>query len=333
MDLLNKFSLKALFFLATLFVSAIFIQGCSQETEGVDVTLALDWFPNANHIGLYIAEDKGYFKDEGLNVEIRTPSDPSTILQTVASGTDDFGINYQPDLLIARDAGIPVISILGIVQHPLNSIMTLQTSAYTSLKDLKNKKIGYPGIPWNEDALDTMLKTDGLSGIDDIELVNVSWELGISLISENVDAVIGAYFTHESISLENEGYPVDIFRMENWGVPDYYELILVTSETYLKNNPETVEQFTRAITKGYMDAIDNPQLGVDVLKKYSPDIDESIDRPGADLLQKLWVDSNGDFGRQTYDKWNKFGNWMKDNDIISSDLNIDDAYTEVYFPK
>ena len=317
----------------TLLVMAIFIKGCSQENQDTNITLALDWFPNANHIGLYIAEDKGYFKDEGLNVEIRTPPDPSAILQTVASGTDDFGINYQPDLLIARDAGIPVISILGMVQHPLNSVMALHSSGYTSLSDLKNKKIGYPGIPWNEDALNTMLKSDGLSGIDDIELVNVSWELGTSLMSEKVDAVIGAYFTHESISLENQGYPVDIFRMEDWGVPDYYELILVTSEMYLKNNPKIVEGFTRAVTKGYRDAIQDPQLGVDVLKKYSPDIDESIDRPGADLLQKLWIDSNGDFGKQTYNKWNNFGNWMKSNDIISKDLDIDDAYTDVYFSK
>ena len=201
----NNFRMKNLVFLIAFIFLVIFASACEQQNEGQDVTLALDWFPNANHIGLYIAEDKGYFEEEGLNVEIRTPSDPSTILQTVASGTDDFGINYQPDLLIARDAGIPVVSVLGMVQHPLNSIMALKSSGYESLSDLKNKKIGYPGIPWNEDALDTMLKSDGLMGIEDIELVNVGWELGTSLMSGNVDAVIGAYFTHESISLENEG--------------------------------------------------------------------------------------------------------------------------------
>ena len=327
----NNFRMKNVVFLTVFIFSGIFASACEQQNESKDVTLALDWFPNANHIGLYIAEDKGYFEEEGLNVEIRTPSDPSTILQTVASGTDDFGINYQPDLLIARDAGIPVVSVLGMVQHPLNSIMALKSSGYESLSDLKNKKIGYPGIPWNEDALDTMLKSDGLTGIEDIELVNVGWELGTSLMSGNVDAVIGAYFTHESISLENEGYPVDIFRMENWGVPDYYELILVTSEAYLEDNEEIVRSLARAITKGYKDAVQDPQSGVDILKKYSPDIDESIDRPGADLLQNLWVDAGVDFGDQTPEKWDNFANWMKYNDIISNDLNIDDAYTEEYF--
>ena len=149
-------------------------------------------------------EENGYFEEENLKITIYTPSDPSTVLQTVASGADDFGMNYQPDVLIARSQGVPIVSVLGMVQHPLNSMMALQSSGNESPKDLKGKKVGYPGIPWNEDALNTMLQSDGLSGIEDVELVNVGWELGSSMISETVDAIIGAYFTHESIVLENE---------------------------------------------------------------------------------------------------------------------------------
>ena len=238
---------------------------CSSQENVSEVKLALDWYPNANHIGLYLAEENGYFEDENLKVTIYTPSDPSTVLQTVASGADDFGMNYQPDVLIARSEGVPVVSVLGMVQHPLNSMMALQSSGNESPKDLKGKKVGYPGIPWNEDALNTMLQSDGLSGIDDVELVNVGWELGSSMISETVDAIIGAYFTHESIVLENEGHPVNVMRMEEWGVPDYYELVMVTSEDYLSKNPDVVERFTRAVSKGYTDAISDPQLGVEVL--------------------------------------------------------------------
>ena len=164
-----------------------------------------------------------------MEVEIYTPSDPSTVLQTVASGSDNFGINYQPDVLIARGEGVPVVSILGMVQHPLNSMMTLQSSPFDTPSSLKGKKVGYPGIPWNVDALSTMLKSDGLSGVEDVELVNVGWELGSSLIAEKVDAIIGAYFTHESIALENQGHPVNVLRMEEWGVPDYYELVFYSS--------------------------------------------------------------------------------------------------------
>ena len=306
---------------------------CSSEETVSEVKLALDWYPNANHIGLYLAEENGYFEDENLKVTIYTPSDPSTVLQTVASGADDFGMNYQPDVLIARSEGVPVVSVLGMVQHPLNSMMALQSSGNESPKDLKGKKVGYPGIPWNEDALNTMLQSDGLSGIDDVELVNVGWELGSSLISETVDAIIGAYFTHESIVLENEGHPVNVMRMEEWGVPDYYELVMVTSEDYLSKNPDIVERFTRAVSKGYTDAISDPQSGVDVLKKHAPEIDESVDRPGADLLQDLWKGKGGNFGTQEEIKWVSFAEWMKKRGIINEDIDPKIAFTDKYSTK
>lgn len=309
-------------------ISVGVLSGCSSEASSVKVKLALDWFPNSNHLGLYIAEERGYFKEENLEVEIYTPSDPSTVLQTVASGSDDFGMNYQPDVLIARGKGVPVVSVLGMVQHPLNSLMTLKSSDYQTPGDLKGKKVGYPGIPWNEDALATMLQADGLSGLDDVELVNVGWELGSSIMSGRVDAIIGAYFTHESISLENEGYPVNIMRMEEWEVPDYYELVLVTSEKFLFQNEGVVERFTRAVSKGYSDAILDPQAGVDILKKYAPEIDESIDRPGADLLRLLWQDENGRFGKQKESKWVKFAEWMQRKGLLDSGVNGTDAYTD-----
>ena len=303
---------------------------CS-TSESDKVKIALDWYPNANHIGLYIAEDKGYFSAENLEVEIYTPSDPSTVLQTVASGSDDFGINYQPDVLIARDEGVPVVSVLGMVQHPLNSVMMLKSKGYDSPSDLGGKKIGFPGIPWNEHALSTMLQFDGLSGLEDVELVNVGWELGSSIMSDRVDAIIGAYFTHESISLGNEGYPVTVLRMEDWGVPDYYELVLVTSEDYLSDNEDIVKRFTRAVSKGYSDAILDPQAGIDILQKYVPELDENIDRPGADLLKQLWQDEKGKFGGQKESKWIGFSQWMKENDIINNDLDASSAYTNKYF--
>ena len=315
---------------AALTVLIISLVSCSSDRTVDKVKIALDWFPNANHIGLYIAEEKGYFSAENLEVEIHTPSDPSTVLQTVASGRDDFGMNYQPDVLIARGEGVPVISVLGMVQHPLNSMMVLESSGYESPSSLKNKKVGYPGIPWNEHALASMLQADGLKGLEDVELVNVGWELGSSLMSESVDAIIGAYFTHESISLDNEGYPVTVFRMENWGVPDYYELVLVTSEKFLSENPEIVERFVRAVSKGYQDAIKDPQAGVDILKKYEPEIDENIDRPGAALLKEFWQDEKGDFGRQTLQKWKNFSDWMQDKNLLPESVNTKEAFTDKY---
>ena len=323
--------------IATVLAVVLIIGGCAKDTSQssteptqVKIKLALDWYPNANHIGLYIAQEKGYFSEEGLEVEMYTPSDPSTVLQTVGAGQDDFGISYQPDILLARAQGVPVVSIAGMVQHPLNSLMSLESSGIVRPGQLKGKKVGYPGIPTNEPLLRTMLKADGLAGLEDVELVNVGFNLGPSLISGQVDAVVGAYWTHESILLENQGHKVNVMRMEDWGVPDYYELMIVTSESKAKDDMATLTKFLRAVRRGYEDAMDDPQKGVDTLVAGTKDeIDETVDRPGADLLVPLWKPQSGAFGNQDIARWENFTKWMQDAGLLPTELEATDAFVNV----
>ena len=303
--------------------------GCGGNDEDtVTVQLALDWYPNSNHIGLFVAQEQGYFEDEGLDVTMYTPVDPSTVLQTVGAGEDDFGISYQPELLLARAQGVPVVSVTGIAQHPLNSVMTLESSGITRPRDLVGKTVGYPGIPTNEPLLDTMLKADGATGLEDVKLVDVSFDLVPALISGTVDAVVGAYWTHESILAENEGYPVNIMRMEEWGVPDFYELVMVTSEDTLSERPDVVERFVRAVRRGFEDAMKDPQEGVDALLRGTRDeVDEAIERPGADLVAPMWAPETGRFGDQDAARWESFTKWMQDNGLLDSSVVASDAFT------
>ena len=304
-----------------------------QEEELTRVTLALDWFPNANHAGLFVALEKGYFEEEGLDVNAYTPANPASILQTVGTGADQFGISYQPDLLLARAAGVPVVSLVGIVQRHLNSVMTLKESGITRPRDLVGKKVGYPGIPTNEPLLDTMLKSDGARGLEDVELVNVGFNLALALISKEVDACVGCYWTHESISMENQGYPVNIMRMEEWGVPRYYELILVTNEKMLDKDQDTVQRFVRAFLRGYEVAISDPQAAIDALARAHPEIDEAIDRPGVELIAPLWLAGAPTFGWQEGDRWVEFAQWMQDNDLLERIVDPLKAYTNEYVEK
>ena len=311
---------------------AIFLLGnihCQGDQSITKVRLALDWYPNANHAGIFIAQEKKYFLKEGLKVEIYTPSDPSTVLQTVGAGNDEFGISYQPDLILARDKGIPVISIGAIVQHPLNVVMFLKEKQIKSPKDLKGRKIAYPGIPLNEAILDTMLKFDGLSGIEDVEMINTGWDLVPPVIGKKVDACIGCYISHETIMAANEGYPVEVMHFTDWGVPDYYELILITGDKYLKENKDVIRRFTKALQQGYEDAMESPDDAIKILS-LNNEIDLDIETPGIKILQDYWDDGDG-FGFQSASKWSKFILWMKGKDLIDNNILVESVFSNEFF--
>ena len=292
---------------------------CSNEQELIDISLALDWYPNSNHAGIYYGIDNGYFEENDINVDVYTPSDPASILQTVASGRDEFGISYQPDLLLARSEGIPVVAVHSIVKTPLNSIMTLGDSGIDNPSKLKNKTIGYPGIPLNIGILSSILEEQSLT-IDDVELVDVGFDLVPALLSERVDAIIGAFWSHESILIELEGREVNILKFEEWGIPKYHELVLVTSEEYFKNNEEIVEKFVDAFSRGYKKSIENNDKSMEALIAAFPEVNIELETQGIKLLSPLWQES---FDSDGMDSWNKFGDWMKDKGLISKNLDVE----------
>jgi putative hydroxymethylpyrimidine transport system substrate-binding protein len=281
------------------------------------VTLALDWYPNANHAGLYVARDRGYFTDAGLDVEIFTPADPTTVLQTVGAGRDTFGITYQNDVLQARTQDVPVVSIAALVQHPLNCLMVLADSPIQTPKDLAGKTVAIAGVPSDEAFLDTMLRADGVS-IDDVDVVNVGYDLMPAVLSGRADAVIGVYWTHETILAARQGSPVRYLRVEDWGVPDYYELVLVTGEDVLAGQEETVRALLGAMQRGYVDAMADLDGALDLLLAESPDLEREVEREGLDLLAPVWTDDGAvAFGTQTSERWASYADWAREHGLLA----------------
>lgn len=297
-----------------------------------EVSLALDWFPNSNHAGFYAAQERGYYRDEGLEVNIYVPANPEDVLKTVGAGRDDFGVSYQAEVLLARGEGVPVKSVAAMVQHPLNSIMALTESGITRPGELTGKKVGVTGIPFEEALFQAMLEYEGLT-IDDVTVVNVGYDLGPSLIGGKVDAIVGAYWTHESILLEMQGYPITIMRMEDWGVPDFYELVLVASEDMISNHPDTVGRFVRATARGFAYAIVDPQAAVDILVDANPETDKELETQGIGLLAPLWTEGALAFGAQTPERWESLAQWMKDSGLLGDDVDAGEAFTAEFQPE
>jgi putative hydroxymethylpyrimidine transport system substrate-binding protein len=303
----------------------------AQGAGASKVTVALDWYPNANHAGLYLAQEREYFAAEDLEVDLYTPADPTSVLQTVGAGQDTFGISYQTDVLLARAQGVPVVSVAALVQHPLVCVMATKDQGITRPADLVGKTVGYPGIPSQEAFLATMLETDGAS-FDDVELVNVGFDLVPAAVSGRVNAVMGAFWTHETILAEREGYEVDILRVEEWGVPDYYELVLTASEETIADQPDLITAFLRATQQGYGNAISEPAAALDTLAAAYPEIDRAVEEQGIALLIPVWRDSVPVFGSQTAERWDTYAAWMKEHELIPADLDVAAAYTTALLP-
>jgi len=311
-----------------LFILSIFVIGCGNEKE---LSLALDWYPNSNHAGIYSAIDEGFFDEEGIKLSVYTPSDPTAIISSVASGRDDFGLSYHPDILQAQSAGLEIVSVLSISQHPLNSIMTLKKSSIKNPSDLKGKVVGYPGIPSNKAMLETVLSSQNIN-INDVETVDVGFELVKALVSGSVDAIIGAYWTHESIVMELQGYEIEIMRLEEWGVPDYYELILITNKSFLEENKSEVEKVVNSFKKGYEFSIRNPQESITSLISIVGEeiVEEDVERAGVELLIPMWQSNNLPFGHQDISKWEETYEWMYQNNFLEKELITENLFTDEF---
>ena len=257
----KKISFSALELVATMLSGTA---GAETKT----LTLMLDWFVNPNHGPIVIAQQRGYFKDQGLKVVIQEPADPSMPPKLVAANKVDLAISYQPNLTIDVAAGLPLIRSATLIATPLNTLMVLDNKKINNLSDLKGKKIGI-AIAGNEEAtIGTMLKTGGVN-YDEVEIINVGWALSSSLASGKVDAIWGGLRNFETNQLALEGFKAKAFFPEEHGVPAYDELIFVANaNTYDK---AALIGFNKAIEQATIYIVNHPQESWHQFVEYAPD--------------------------------------------------------------
>jgi putative hydroxymethylpyrimidine transport system substrate-binding protein len=248
----------------------------SQVHAKQKVTLLLDWFVNPDHAALIVAQQKGYFSAHDLDVEIIEPADPSMPPKLVAAGKADLAVDYQPQLQMQVAEGLPLVRVGTLVSTPLNSIVVLQSSGIQSIADLKGKKVGYSVSGFETSLLKAMLAKYDLSE-KDVEMVNVNWSLSPSLISGQVDAVIGAFRNFELNQMALEKQPGLAFYPEEHGVPAYDELILVANKNQL--SAQKLNAFLTALEQATIYLINHPDQAWQDFVSYKPnELDNELNR-------------------------------------------------------
>jgi putative hydroxymethylpyrimidine transport system substrate-binding protein len=316
----------------------LFVTACGKNEAGTigndlnpnpqKVSLMLDWYPNAVHSFLFAAEEKGYFKEQGLDVEIQMPADTNDPLRLVAANQIDIAISYQPQVIVARSENIPVQSFGALVRQPLTQLMVHANSPIQIPKDLAGKTIGYSSIPLYEAIIQTMVKKDG-EDINKVKMVDIGWDLIPAMTTNKTDGIIGGFINHEKLLLEKEGYPIRLINPSEFGVPNYYELVLVGSESRLKEKPEVFKKFLAAITKGQQFVKDHPEESLDLLMNHedqtSP-LELEIEKKSLEILLPLMDAKDKPFGYQDLAVWTEVSQWLFDYKVLSNQVKPEDAF-------
>ena len=294
--------------------------GNSGELREMDVVL--DWYPNALHAFLYVAIDKGYFADEGLRVNIRFPSNANDALSLVAAGKAEVGLYYQHDVILARaNQDVPVRSIGAVVQGPLNIVLSLKEKNITSPADLVGKTIGYAGTELSEALIRSIMDYVG-ADYSDVTMVDVGFDLMSSMTTGNVDATIGCLVNHEVPQMEEEGFEVNWFMLDQYGVPTNYEGVFVTNDDMIENDSAALEGFLRACAKGFADMQADPEEALRILLDNQNEenfpLSETVERQSMETLLPLMETADARFLSQTEECWQKNIDWLYDSGLIQT---------------
>ena len=295
----------------TLFLFTIFIWPFTLAAANKQVRCMLDWFPNPDHVPLYLAQEEGYFAKEGLDVDVMVPADPHDALKLVAAQKVDFAISYQPSVIIARSQGLPVTSIGALVQHPLSTILFLKSSGFKTPADLKGKKIGYSIAPLYQVLFEAVAENAGLKP-SDYKMYRVGFNLVPPLLTGQMDAVIGAFRNYEAIQIELEGKEVGIFPLEENGVPDFYELVIITNTKKISEDPATVQGFMRGLSKGIQETLAHPKKAFQIFLKKHADLNNELNRRSFKATLPFFKGSP----HQEAERWEKFQKFMLDRGLI-----------------
>lgn len=329
-------------FVCLLALASAVVAGCGQNSgdvreageqqEGLKkVTFMLDWAPNTNHTGIYVAKEKGYFAQKGLDVEIVQPSQGGAT-DLVATGKAHLGVSYQEEITLARASGVPVVSVAAVVQHNTSGFASKKESNITRPGQFTGKRYGGWGSASEEAVLKTVVQKDG-GDPDKVKVINIGTSDFFAAIDRDIDFA-WIYYGWTGIEAELRGIPLNMIMLRDLDpVLDYYTPVLFTNESLIKNDPQLVRDFLAAASMGYNFAADNPDQAAGILLKHVPELNEQLVKKSQQWLSPRYRDDAPRWGEQRKEVWQNYTAWMEQNKLLTGKVDVDKAFTNEFLPE
>ena len=314
------------------------LSGCSKKEEksankGEKVTVVLDWTPNTNHTGLYTALENGYYKDQGLDVEIVQPPEGGAA-SLVASGKADFVIWYQEEVTYAKtsDEPLPIKAIAAVIQHNSSGFASPKDKNIKTPKDFEGKIYGGWGSESETAAIKAVMEKTG-ADFDKVTIADIGQDDFFTATTNSVDFA-WIYEGWDVVQAKLKNFDLNFIPLNQFDKRlDYYTPVIISNETLLNDNPELAKKFMKATTEGYQFAIDNPEEAAKILVKHAPEIDEELAIESQKFLASKYKDDAPRWGEMKDEVWNNYTAFLKEYGLINKDLKPEDAYTNEFLPQ
>lgn len=325
-----------------LLLAVLVITGCSGKKETTNaakgqtnklkkVTVVLDWTPNTNHTGLYVAKEKGFFRDQGLEVDIIQPGETGAD-QLVASGKAEFGVGYQEAITQARIQGVPLVSIAAIIQHNTSGFASPVEKNIQSPKDFEGKTYGGWGAPVEKSVIDSLMQKEN-ADVEKVNILSIGDTDFFTAVKRDIDFA-WIYYGWTGVEAELRNQKINMIYLTDYSEKlDYYTPVLETNEKMIEDNPEAVRAFVKAASQGYEFAIKNPDEAADILLKAAPDLDEKLVKASQKWLAPKYQDDASQWGLQKQSVWENYAAWMYEHKLLDKKLDAEKAFTNEFLPE
>ncbi len=297
------------------------------------VSVMLDWVPNTNHTGLYVAQERGYFTAQGLNVEILPLAEGGSVEQIVGSGKVQFGISSSEPLAKARSEGIPIVSIAPIIQHDTSGFASLKKANIARPKDFEGKKYGSYGSPTDKALITKLMQTDG-GDVSKVEFVEIGDADFLTLAAKGQVDFAWVFAGWEVIDGTLRGLDLNFLPLTAYTqvIPDYYTPVFITNEEMTQKNGDVIRKFLTATSKGYNDAIADPKGAGDILAKATPETSKDLIQQSQAYLAKQYTADAPRWGDQKPAVWQAFGTFMTEQKLLAKPFDPSKAFTTAFLP-